>query len=91
MAYDNTNSGALFKNQRKEGIESNPDYTGEIDVGGKKYWLNAWIRTSRAGAKYMSLSVKPKTDAVVREQAEDNKPAKIYVRRHDGDDVGPLN
>jgi hypothetical protein len=67
MSYDNTNSGALFKNQRKEGIATNPDYTGELDVGGVKYWVNSWIKTSKAGQKYMSLSVKPKTDAVTRE------------------------
>jgi hypothetical protein len=79
MAYDNTNSGALFKNQRKEGIATNPDYTGEIDIGGEKFWLNAWIKTSKAGAKYMSLSVKPKTDTVERQASQ----------RHDGFD--PLN
>jgi len=79
VTYDNRNKGALFKNDRKEGIETNPDYNGELDVGGEKFWLNAWIRTSKAGAKYMSLSVKPKTDAVVREQPRQRR------------DVDPLN
>ena len=53
------NSGVLFKNDKKEG-EKDPDYKGNINVGGTEYWLNAWIKTSKAGAKFMSLSVKPK-------------------------------
>jgi hypothetical protein len=70
MSYDDTNRGRLFKNNRKQGIASNPDYTGELDVGGEKFWLNAWIKTSKVGQKYMSLSIKPKTDAVVRQSQQ---------------------
>jgi hypothetical protein len=77
--YDNTNRGALFKNQRKEGVASNPDYNGELDVDGQKFWVNAWIKTSKAGTKYMSLSVKLKTDAVVRQPV------------HYREDFDPLN
>lgn len=56
--YDNTNRGVLFKNDQKE-QESHPDYTGKIDVGGKEFYLSAWIKTSKKGQKFMSLSVKP--------------------------------
>jgi hypothetical protein len=66
MAYDNTNSGLLAKND-KQGNESRPDYRGSINVDGTEYWLSAWIKTGRdgtklAGQKYMSLSVQPKGD-----------------------------
>lgn len=57
--YDNTNRGALFKNDKKED-EKHPDYRGSINVAGKDYYIDAWLKTSKAGAKYMSLSVKPK-------------------------------
>ena len=60
--YDNTDKGVLFKND-KEGNEKRPDYKGSINVGGVDYWLSAWIRTSKAGSKYMSLAVKPKDAA----------------------------
>jgi hypothetical protein len=64
MAYDNTNSGLLAKND-KQGNESRPDYRGSINVDGRDYWLSAWIKTGRdgtklAGQKYMSLSVQAK-------------------------------
>ena len=53
------NSGVLFKNQKKT-TEQHPDYTGSITFEGKECWLSAWIKTSKAGPKYMSLSVMPK-------------------------------
>jgi uncharacterized protein (DUF736 family) len=60
MDYDNSNSGALFKNNRKE-KSNQPDYRGEATTKcscGKSttFWLSAWIKTSRAGAKYMSMA-----------------------------------
>lgn len=61
MAYDNTNGGALFKNDDKQGDKS-PDYRGTLNVDGVEYWLNAWIKVSKKGTKFMSLSVKSKQD-----------------------------
>ena len=60
--YDNTNSGALFRNQKKE-TEKHPDHTGTINVEGREFWLSAWIKTSKSGQKFFSLSVKPKDGA----------------------------
>ena len=57
--YDNTNSGALFKNDEKES-EKHPDYRGTIDIEGREFWLSGWIKTSKKGTKFMSLAVKPK-------------------------------
>jgi uncharacterized protein (DUF736 family) len=57
--FDNTNRGALFRNDDKT-EEKQPDYRGSINVGGVDHWLSAWIKTSKQGTKYMSLSVKPK-------------------------------
>jgi len=57
--YDNTNRGALFKNNRKE-QDNHPDYTGSLNVGGEEFWLSAWLKTSKKGEKFMSVSVKPK-------------------------------
>ncbi len=59
MAFDKTNSGAIFRND-KEGNPRRPDYTGQINVEGKDYWLSAWIKEDKSGGKFMSLNVKPK-------------------------------
>ncbi len=64
QTYDNTNSGALFKNDKKE-TPKHPDYRGKINVEGTEYWLSAWVKDGKNG-KYMSLSVTPKDDAKPR-------------------------
>lgn len=59
MDYDNRNKGVLFKND-KDGNERRPDYRGSINVNGQDFDLSAWIKSSKKGDKYMSLSVQPK-------------------------------
>lgn len=67
--YDNTDRGALFKNQDKE-KDTHPDYKGTINVGGVEYWLSAWLKESQKGVKYMSLSVKAKEERQSRRRDE---------------------
>ena len=58
--YDNTNTGALFKND-KDGNDKRPDYRGQGNVDGVEVWISAWISTSKKdGSKYMSLKFKRK-------------------------------
>lgn len=78
--YDNTNRGALFRNNRKE-QDSHPDHTGSINIDGKEYYLNAWIKTSQNGNKFFSLSVKPK-DA---KQSQLESPAQALPSERDDD------
>jgi uncharacterized protein (DUF736 family) len=49
------NTGALFKNDKKA-TENHPDYTGKAIIEGQLYNLAAWVKTSKTGTKYMSLS-----------------------------------
>lgn len=76
--------GVLFKNDRKEG-DKDRDYQGTIMVGGREYWLSAWINTSPKGNRYMKLSAKPK-DARPAEQPQHQAPA----RSADFDDAVPF-
>ena len=60
QTYDNTNRGAIFKNDKKT-TDNHPDYTGKLDVDVAEYWVSAWIKTGKSG-KFMSLSVKPRDE-----------------------------
>lgn len=61
MPFEEKNmSGALFKNDKEGGNPNWPDYRGSLTVSNQQYELAAWIKTSKAGKKYMSLSVNPK-------------------------------
>lgn len=71
--YDNTNRGALFKNEKKT-QETHPEYTGAINVNGTDYWLSGWIKEGKSG-KFFSLSVRPKQDAP-RQSSEPTRKAK---------------
>lgn len=57
--YDNELRGSLFRNDRKE-KDTHPDYTGSCQIDGVEYYMNAWIRESKAGKKYFSFSFKAK-------------------------------
>ena len=59
MEYDNNNRGSLFKNDRKE-TDKHPNYKGSLNVAGTDYWISAWIKKSKEGSTFMSLSVEEK-------------------------------
>jgi uncharacterized protein (DUF736 family) len=72
--YDNTNSGTLFPAEDKKS-EKSPDFTGKLNVEGKEYRLSAWKKTSKAGKKFLSVSIQQpqqKSDAPAKQVAEDS-------------------
>lgn len=64
MTYDNTNSGSLFRNEKKE-RDTHPDARGEAEVmcphcnNTVAFWLSAWTNVikkgKRAGQKMQSI------------------------------------
>lgn len=54
MAYDNTNTGALFINDKGDN-EKRPDYRGKVNIEGTEYSVSGWKRTSQTGKPYLSL------------------------------------
>lgn len=81
--YDNRNRGALWGNRDKQ-QENHPDFKGELDVDGRKYWVSAWKRREDASPKApaLSFSIKPKEDQPQRE-APISQRAQAQVRRPD--------
>jgi hypothetical protein len=71
---DKVNRGALFKNE-----PNHSDYQGELNVAGMTYWINGWIKESKSGSKYMSLSVKPKT--APQKEPQDPRPSTTPAHR----------
>ena len=68
--YDNTNSGAIFPNEKKS--EKHPDYKGKLNVEGKDWEVAAWNRTSQAGKQFLSLKVSvPWVKETSKETSED--------------------
>lgn len=72
--YDNTNSGVLFKNDKK-GNDKAPDYKGKVNIDGKEKEIAGWIREGKSG-KFISIKVSEprQKDATVY----DNKPKTVF-------------
>ena len=68
MAYDNTNKGALFKNDRKDS-PSHPDYKGTVNVEGTEYWASGWIKTAGPSSKFLSVALTPKDERAASQRA----------------------
>lgn len=69
MAYERKpNTGALFNDSENKSRPEDRDYAGSLDVGGVEHWVSGYVRTSKTGKKYMSLSVKPKIEKLVKSE-----------------------
>ena len=83
MAYDNTNTGLLSRNDRKE-KDTHPDYKGQINVDGVEYWLSGWVKERKDGTgKFFSLSVSPKNAAPASKPARQAAPSSGFESMED--------
>lgn len=71
--FDNTNTGALFKNDMEGKSENFPPYGGSLNIDGTEYWVSAWVKEGQKG-KFFSLAIKPK-EARQESRAPASKPA----------------
>jgi hypothetical protein len=79
MAYDNSNTGTLGKNKRKE-KDTQPGYKGKCNVGGKDYWISAWVRKGSDGESFFSLSFEAK-------EAQVSETRRQHAELPRGDDI----
>jgi len=88
--YDNTNRGALFKNDKKQ-TDNHPDYKGKINVNGQDFWLSAWIKKKKDNSgSYMSLSVQPMQQQNQAYQNQGYEPQQPPVEHNNFDDDIPF-
>lgn len=59
--YDNTNRGAIWKNDNRQS-DTHPHFSGSINIEGVDYWLSGWKRADDASdrAPLVSFSVRRK-------------------------------
>lgn len=79
--YDNTNRGALFKNDDKK-TPNHPDFSGNVNVDGVEFFIDGWRKESKGGKAFISLSVKQKT-----KQGDAPAPKKAPARVELDDEV----
>lgn len=73
--YDNTNSGALFKNDKKT-TERHPDRSGQADIACpecgaiSEFWVAGWLKIAkRTQQRFMTLAFTPKDKNMPQNQA----------------------
>jgi hypothetical protein len=84
---DRDNSGAIFKNDRRE-KDTHPTHTGQCTIDGKQFWISAWVKEGSKG-RFFSLAFKPKTTSEHR-GASANPPARTSMAQRavpDDEDV----
>jgi hypothetical protein len=70
--FDDRNKAVLFKSDRKD-KPTDRDYHGEYtDGAGVEHWISGWAKTSKKGAKYLSLAFKPKNEAPAKPEFNDS-------------------
>ena len=64
-----TNTGAIFKNDKKTN-EKQPDYKGKVNVNGKEMEVALWLKEGKAG-KFFSASF---SEPYVSPEAMERRP-----------------
>ena len=62
MAYvPKDGTGSLFVNKFKK-ADNHPDREGTVMLNGVEYKLAGWLKETKEGEKYLSLTIKPKEE-----------------------------
>lgn len=76
MAYEKKDGfGAIFKNKQKAPDSKQPDYRGDIMLGGKLWSIAGWVKNGGSGP-YLSLKGEEPRDKAEtkRREPEDDSP-----------------
>lgn len=80
MNHRNTNRGLIWSNDQKA-KDTNPDYTGSLNVKGEEFSISAWKlkEGDNPGAETLSFSVRQKDKTTIEQPKDyvvntDNQP-----------------
>jgi len=78
MAEQRNNSGAIFRNDKRE-KDTHPHAKGSCMIDGVEYWVSAWKKTSQSGTDFTSLSFTRKdSQPVSAPKAEPTLEAPVF-------------
>jgi len=78
------NRGAIFKNLKKE-KETQPDYSGSVNIEGEEKQIALWVNTSKSGMQYFSVLVSE--PYVTEEKPEPKHEPKKEVKNNGFNDL----
>ena len=61
-------TGVLFVNEKKT-LDKHPDYRGQMEVDGRKFWIASWVRATGKG-QVQSLNIEEFTEEDYRKSAD---------------------
>lgn len=73
MSYDNTNTGAIWPNKKRE-TEKHPTHTGTINVEGVEYYVSGWVGDKTKNQPSLSLKIRRKDEQVKPKVVEQKAP-----------------
>lgn len=90
-SYDNTNTGALFKNTRRTN-DRQPEFTGKLNVAGQEFYVSGWRKSRDGGDPFISLAIESKADVEAKKAARagGQAPAPKAVAKAELDDAIPF-
>jgi hypothetical protein len=60
--YETRPGWALCYPKKVTAADWQSDFTGVTVLDGKRYWINAWLKTASNGDQLLSISVRPKEE-----------------------------
>lgn len=87
--YDDTNTGAIFKNTQRQ-KDTHPNARGRVNVEGKWFWLAAWTKTSGAGEKFQSIALTAMTQEEVDKYITKSTPQQTPAKQQEPEEEDGL-
>src|SRR5262249_30191738 len=63
MAFEQKDNSGIVGVNDKNAEDSHPDRSGSAKIGGVDYWVNGWLKKTKTGEPYLSLSFRRKDAA----------------------------
>jgi hypothetical protein len=86
MAFEpKDNSGSIFVNDKGDNPKR-PDRKGQAMIGGVEYWVKGWLKKTKDGDPFLSLSFEPKGE-MAKPTTSKMQPRSMKDELDDGDSI----